>query len=192
MIKIGILASGSGTNAEQIINYFSNSSLVRVVLLMSDNPAAFALTRAQRLGVPTAVFSRAEFAEGVKPLDALLAAGVDYIVLAGFLRLIPANIIAAYSGRIVNIHPTLLPKYGGRGMYGERVHQAVIAAGERESGITIHRVNEQYDDGAIIAQYTVEVALDDTPDTLATKIHALEHKYFPLVIEQEIQKLGLL
>jgi phosphoribosylglycinamide formyltransferase-1 len=188
MTKIAILASGSGTNAERIINYFSTSSLARVVLLMSDNPAAFALTRAQRLGVPTAVFSRAEFAEGTAPLNALLAAEVDYVVLAGFLRLIPAGIIAAYSGRIVNIHPALLPKYGGRGMYGGRVHEAVIAAGEPISGITIHRVNERYDEGAIIAQYTVEVSPNDTPDTLATKIHALEHRYFPEVIEQEISK----
>jgi phosphoribosylglycinamide formyltransferase-1 len=189
MIRIAILASGSGTNAEQIINYFSESSLARVVLLMSDNPAAFALTRALRLGVETAVFSRAEFGEGTEPLAALLAAGVDYIVLAGFLRLIPENIIRTFEGRIVNIHPALLPKYGGRGMYGDRVHQAVIAAGERESGITIHRVNEHYDEGAIIAQYTTEVTPDDTPDTLATKIHALEHRYFPVVIEQEIKKL---
>jgi phosphoribosylglycinamide formyltransferase-1 len=186
---MAILASGSGTNAEQIINYFSTSSLARVVLVASDNPDAFALTRASRLGVPTAVFSRAEFAEGTKPLDALLAAGADYIVLAGFLRLVPENIIRAYAGRIVNIHPALLPKYGGRGMYGDRVHQAVIAAGERESGITIHRVNEHYDEGAIIAQHTVEVSPDDTPDTLATKIHALEHRYFPEVIEQEIKKI---
>jgi phosphoribosylglycinamide formyltransferase-1 len=189
MTKIAILASGSGTNAERIINYFSDSLLARVVLLMSDNPAAFALVRAERLGVPTAVFSRAEFAEGNAPLDALLAAGADYIVLAGFLRLIPANIITAYSGRIVNIHPALLPKYGGRGMYGARVHEAVIAAGERESGITIHRVNEKYDDGAIIAQYTVEVSPTDTPDTLATKIHTLEHRYFPEIIEQDISKI---
>jgi phosphoribosylglycinamide formyltransferase-1 len=189
MIRIAIFASGSGTNAEAIINYFSDSSLARVILLMSDNQDAFALKRAERLGVETAVFSREEFAQGDKPLDTLLAAGVDYIVLAGFLRLVPENIIRAFGGRIINIHPALLPKYGGRGMYGERVHQAVIAAGEPLSGITIHRVNEHYDQGAIIAQYTVEVSPDDTPETLATKIHALEHRYFPEVIEQEIKKI---
>jgi phosphoribosylglycinamide formyltransferase-1 len=189
MTNIAILASGSGTNAQRIIEHFRASSLARVVLLLSDNPAAFALVRAQRLGVPTAVFSRAEFAEGTKPLEALLAARADYVVLAGFLRLVPHNIIERFEGRILNIHPALLPKYGGRGMYGERVHEAVIAAGERLSGITIHRVNEQYDDGAIIAQYTVEVTAADTPDTLATKIHTLEHRHFPEVIEQEISKI---
>ncbi len=189
MTKIGILASGSGTNAEKIINYFSESSVARVALLISDNPDAYALVRASRQGVPTAVFTRPEFAGGDKPLAALRDAGVDYIVLAGFLRLVPEKIIKAYPGRIVNIHPALLPKYGGRGMYGERVHRAVIEAGEKESGITIHKVNEHYDEGAIIAQYRVEVSPGDTPDTLAQKIHAFEHKYFPAVIEQDIKNL---
>ena len=189
MIKIGILASGSGTNAEKIINYFSESSDARVVLLLSDNPEAYALARASRLGVPAAVFTRPEFADGRKPLAALRSAGVDYIVLAGFLRLVPGNIIKAYPGRIVNIHPALLPKYGGKGMYGDRVHTAVIESGEKESGITMHKVDEYYDKGAVIAQYRVEVAPDDTPDTLAQKIHALEHEYFPQVIAQDIKKV---
>ncbi len=171
------------------MDYFSESSDACVAILMSDNPDAFALTRASDRGVPTAVFTRPEFAEGVGPLAALLDAGVDYIVLAGFLRLIPENIIKAYPGRIVNIHPALLPKYGGKGMYGDRVHRAVIEAGEKESGITIHKVNEHYDEGAVIAQYRVEVSPDDTPETLAQKIHALEHQYFPTMIEREIKKL---
>ncbi len=190
MIKIGILASGSGSNAEKIMEHFTGSSVARVALLVSDNPEAFALERARRHGVPTAVFSRAEFAAGDAPLAALRAAEVDYLVLAGFLRLIPSNIIAAYPERIVNIHPALLPAYGGKGMYGDRVHAAVIAAGERESGITIHRVNERYDEGATIAQFRCPVEAGDTPETLATKIHALEHRHFPEVIEQDILKLG--
>ncbi len=189
MIRIGILASGSGSNAEKIMDYFSESSDARVALLISDNPDAYALVRARGRGVPTAVFSRPEFAEGEKPLAALRDSGVDYVVLAGFLRLIPSNIIAAYPGRIVNIHPALLPKYGGKGMYGDRVHKAVIEAGEKESGITIHKVDEHYDEGAIIAQYRIGVAPDDTPETLAQNIHALEHRYFPAVIEREIKKI---
>lgn len=189
MIKIAILASGSGTNAEKIINYFSSSFLASVALLISDNPDAYALVRARQRLIPTAVFTRAEFAEGTKPLAALRDARIDYVVLAGFLRLIPANIIREYSGRIVNIHPALLPKYGGRGMYGDRVHRAVIEAGEKESGITIHNVNENYDEGAVIAQFRVEVSPDDTPETLAQKIHVLEHRHFPEVIEREIIKL---
>ena len=186
MTRIGILASGSGTNAEKIIEHFAESSLARVVLVASDNPSAGVLERARRHGVPTAVFSRAEFAVGDVPLAALRDAGIDYLVLAGFLRLVPLNIIEAYSGRIVNIHPALLPAYGGKGMYGDNVHKAVIAAGERESGITIHRVNERYDDGAIIAQFRCPVTPDDTPDTLAAKIHALEHRHFPETIEKDI------
>jgi phosphoribosylglycinamide formyltransferase-1 len=186
MISIAILASGSGTNAEKIMDRFRDSSLARVVLLATDNPAAGALERARRRGVPVAVFSRAEFAEGSAPLAALRAAGVDYLVLAGFLRLIPLNIIEAFPGRIVNIHPALLPAYGGRGMYGDHVHRAVIAAGEKESGITIHRVNERYDEGSIIAQFRCPVNPGDTPDGLAARIHELEHRHFPEVIEQDI------
>lgn len=188
MIRIGILASGSGTNADKIMDYFSTGSLARVALLMSDNPSASALERASRKGIPTAVFSRTEFAEGAAPLDCLRRAGIDYVVLAGFLRLIHADIVRAYPGRIVNIHPALLPAYGGKGMYGDRVHRAVIEAGERESGITIHRVNERYDEGAVIAQFRVAVSPDDTPESLAAKIHALEHRHFPPVIEQEIKR----
>ena len=171
------------------MEHFAGSPRARVVLLASDNPEAFALERARRRGVPTAVFSRPEFAAGDAPLAAFRDAGIDYLVLAGFLRLVPANIIKEYAGRIVNIHPALLPAYGGKGMYGDRVHAAVIAAGERESGITIHRVNEHYDEGAVIAQFRCPVLPGDTPDTLAARIHALEHRHFPEVIEQDILKL---
>jgi phosphoribosylglycinamide formyltransferase-1 len=189
MTSIAILASGSGTNAQKIMEHFASSPTARVVLVASDNPSAGVLERARRMGVPTVVFSRAEFASGDAPLAALRDAGADYIVLAGFLRLIPLNIIEAFGGRIVNIHPALLPAYGGKGMYGTRVHEAVVAAGERESGITIHRVNERYDEGDIIAQFRCSVTPADTPDSLAEKIHALEHRHFPEVIEQDILKL---
>ncbi len=189
MTSIGILASGSGTNASKIMEHFEGSNLARVVLVASDNPSAGVLERARGRGVPTAVFSRAQFAEGGAPLAALRSAGVDYLVLAGFLRLVPVNIIEAFPGRIVNIHPALLPKYGGKGMYGDRVHEAVIAAGERESGITIHRVNELYDDGAIMAQFRCPVSPGDTPGTLAAKIHALEHRHFSETIEQDIKEI---
>ncbi len=189
MIKIAILASGSGTNAEKIMEHFAGSPLARVVLLASDNPCAGALERARRFGVPTAVWTRAEFAGGAVPLADLRASGADYIVLAGFLRLVPLNIIEAWRDRIVNIHPALLPAYGGKGMYGDRVHEAVIAAGESESGITVHRVNERYDDGAVIAQFRCPVLPGDTPDTLAARIHGLEHRHFPETIERDIKNL---
>ncbi len=189
MTRIGILASGSGTNAEKIIEHFASSDIGRVVFLASDNPSAFALERARRHGVPTAVFSRAEFTNGEAPLAALKAAGVDYLVLAGFLRLVPANILAAFPDRVVNIHPALLPTYGGKGMYGDHVHRAVIAAGEKESGITIHRVNEKYDEGDIVAQFRCPVSAEDTSDTLAAKIHELEHRHFPETIEQDILRI---
>jgi phosphoribosylglycinamide formyltransferase-1 len=171
------------------MEHFAGSPLARVVLLASDNAEAFALERARRRGVPTATFTRAEFAVGDAPLAALRAARVDYLVLAGFLRLIPSNIVAAYPGRIVNIHPALLPAYGGKGMYGDRVHAAVITAGETESGITIHRVDERYDEGATIAQFRCPVLPGDTPETLAARIHELEHRHFSEVIENEISKL---
>ncbi|MDR2890679.1 MAG: phosphoribosylglycinamide formyltransferase [Alistipes sp.] len=193
MIKIAILASGSGTNADKIMEHFSPhapaGSPARVVLVASDNPSAGVLERARKHGVPTMVFTRAEFADGTAPLEAFRAARVDYIVLAGFLRLIPASIVAAWPGRIVNIHPALLPAYGGKGMYGDRVHAAVVAAGESESGITIHRVDEHYDRGSIIAQFRCPVLPGDTPESLAQRIHALEHRHFPETIEKDILTL---
>jgi phosphoribosylglycinamide formyltransferase-1 len=178
------------------MEHFEGSPLARVVLVASDNPSAGVLERAARRGVPTAVFSRAEFAEGSAPLAALRAAGVDYLVLAGFLRLVPLNIIEALPGRIVNIHPALLPKYGGKGMYGKNVHEAVVRdrkliSGKNNvySGITIHKVNAHYDEGAVVKKYRVRVLKSDTPDTLAAKIHALEHRHFPAVIETDILNL---
>ena len=190
MKNIAIFASGSGTNAENIIRHFSDSPLARVALLIADNPDAYALQRAERFGVPAVVVPRADFrGGGGQAIAALDEYRIDYIVLAGFLSLVPAAIIRKYRGRIVNVHPALLPAYGGKGMYGDRVHRAVIGNGECESGITIHHVDEVYDSGSTIAQYRVAVAPDDTPETLAAKIHVLEYEYFPEVIEREIEKI---
>lgn len=191
MIKIAVFASGSGTNAENIFRYFSDSRLARPVLLVADNPAAGALQRAEKFGIERAVFSRTEFRSADKAiLELLREREIGFIVLAGFLSLVPPALVRAFPGRIVNIHPALLPKYGGKGMYGHHVHEAVIAAGEKESGITIHLVNERYDEGATLAQFRVAVEPGDTPDSLAAKIHELEYAHFPEVIEREIAKLG--
>lgn len=190
MKNIAVFASGSGTNAENIIRHFSASPLARVRLLIADNPEAFALQRAARLGVPSIVVPRADFRSGgAQALAALDEYHIDYIALAGFLSLVPAAIIEQYRGRIVNVHPALLPAYGGKGMFGDRVHRAVIEARECESGITIHHVDEVYDSGSTIAQYRVPIAPDDTPETLAAKIHVLEYEHFPKIIEQEINTL---
>lgn len=190
MTNIAIFASGSGTNAEAIMEHFSDSSCGRVALLLSNRADAYALRRAERFGVPAAVFSREEFCDPDGKVAALLREHhIDFIVLAGFLWLVPHYLTDIYAGRIVNIHPALLPKFGGRGMYGDNVHRAIIDSGETESGITIHLVNEKYDSGDILFQATVPVTTDDTPDSLAAKIHVLEHRHFPMIIERTIQKL---
>ncbi|MCC8019612.1 MAG: phosphoribosylglycinamide formyltransferase [Rikenellaceae bacterium] len=189
MKKIAIFASGSGSNAENIARHFAGSSLARVSLIVSDNSRAYVLERAASLGIASVVIPRREWREdAVTVMKVLNGYAPDYIVLAGFLSLVPPELTAAYAGRIINVHPALLPSYGGRGMYGENVHRAVVAAGEKESGITVHHVNDKYDDGAIIAQYRVAVTPDDTPETLAAKVHELEYRYFPQVIEDEIRK----
>ncbi len=190
MKKIAVFVSGSGSNAENLFRHFECSDAARVEVMFANRPDIYALERAKKLGLEAVVFDRDELNSG-KVLDELGRRGIDYIVLAGFLWLMPAGIIRAYEGRILNIHPALLPRYGGKGMYGERVHRAVIEAGEAESGITIHRVNEQYDDGGIVFQAKVAVAPDDTPESLAAKIHALEYEYFPKVVEEEVKGLTL-
>ncbi|MCH5306124.1 MAG: phosphoribosylglycinamide formyltransferase [Rikenella sp.] len=190
MTNIAIFASGSGTNAEAIMTHFADSAAGRVALLLSNRADAFVLTRAERFGVPATVFSREEFLDPAGRVALLLQEyRIDFIVLAGFLWLVPEFLTTAYAGRIVNIHPALLPKFGGKGMYGDRVHRAVIEAGERQSGITIHRVNERYDSGDTLFQTTVAVEADDTPESLAAKIHELEHRHFPAVIERTIRGL---
>jgi phosphoribosylglycinamide formyltransferase 1 len=183
LTTVAIFASGSGSNAEQIIRRLAARPQVRC-LVLCNRPDAYVLERAARLGVPTHGFTREEFNETGQVLAYLQAQAVDLVVLAGFLWLVPAPLVQAFPGRIVNIHPALLPRHGGKGMYGAKVHAAVLAAGDRESGITIHYVNEQYDEGQIIRQVACPVLPTDTPATLAARVHELEHAHYPEVVEQ--------
>lgn len=184
--NIAIFASGSGTNAEQIILHFKDSKVGRVKRLLSNKSDAYALIRAEKYGVPTLIFSRDEFYNTNRIPDLLIKEDIDLVVLAGFLWLIPVNLIQAFPDRIINIHPALLPKYGGKGMYGMKVHQSVINSGDKESGISIHLVNEKYDEGKIIFQARCKIEQEDTPERLAQKVHQLEYEYFPKVIEELI------
>ncbi len=183
-IRLAVFASGSGTNAEEIFKYFKDHDSIDVVLLLSNNPDALALQRAAKFGIPNAVFTREDFKGGSRILTLLRDSGVTHIVLAGFLWLIPAYLVEAYANRIINIHPALLPRYGGKGMYGAKVHEAVKAAGDTESGITIHLVNEHYDEGKILFQKRCPIASHHTPDDIAACIHALEYEHYPRVIEE--------
>lgn len=184
--NIAIFASGSGSNAENIIQFFKNSMTIKVKIIFCNAANAYVVTRADNLGVPCVIFSREDFYNSNKLIDRLLDEKIDWIVLSGFLWLVPKNIIELYRNRIINIHPALLPKYGGKGMYGDNVHRAVIADGAKESGITIHYVNDKYDDGNIIFQAKCAVADNDTPETLAKKVHELEYEHFPKIIESVI------
>ena len=189
MRNIAIFASGNGTNAQRIMEYFSANEAVNIRLILTNNPRAGVLARARNFDVPTVVFNKEEFFYSDK-INRLLAENkIDFIVLAGFLWLIPSSIIQSFPGRIINIHPALLPKYGGKGMYGHHVHEAVIANKESQSGITIHYVNVHYDEGDIIFQATCEVKTDDTPDNLAARIHELEYAHFPVVIEKLVEEI---
>ncbi|MDR3268118.1 MAG: phosphoribosylglycinamide formyltransferase [Tannerella sp.] len=183
MIKIAVFASGSGTNAENISKYFFGNQEIEVSVLISNNSLAGVHARMSRLGIPSVTFSKQEFAEGRLVLEKLVEYSIDWIVLAGFMNKIPLNILNAYPNRIINIHPALLPKYGGKGMYGMHVHEAVVAAGEKDSGITIHYIDENYDEGPVIFQATCPVLPTDTPEDVATKVHALEYAHYPQVIE---------
>jgi phosphoribosylglycinamide formyltransferase-1 len=186
MKRIAIFASGNGTNAQRIIEYFQGSHKVTIGLILTNNPQAFVLERAKQAKIPTLCFNRKEFYDSNFILDILSVQGISFIVLAGFLWLIPEYLLNAYKGNIINIHPALLPKYGGKGMYGMRVHEAVIQSGDKESGITIHHVNQHYDEGQIIFQVKCPVEPGDTPESLAERVHQLEYKYFPEVIESVI------
>ena len=186
--KIAILVSGTGTNAINIIEYFEKNSVAEVVLVISNKTDALAVEKAQNKGVKTVVFNNESFKKNGVVLDYLMSQSVDFIVLAGFLIKISNDIIRAYPNKIVNLHPSLLPKYGGKGMYGKRVHRAVIEAQEPESGISIHFVNKEYDEGAIIFQAKVSVEKGDSVEVLTKKIQQLEHRFFPKVIEQVISK----
>ena len=186
--NIAIFVSGSGSNCENLIRYFSGSDRVNSALVVSNKPDAYALVRAKNLGVPTAVVTKAELNDPDVMMPLLQQYDIHFIVLAGFLPLVPNCLIDAFPRRIVNIHPSLLPKYGGKGMWGHHVHEAVKAAGEKESGITIHWVTPVCDGGDIIAQYRVALSPDDTPDDIFDKVHELEMKYFPQVVEQVLNE----
>ncbi|WP_031533478.1 MULTISPECIES: phosphoribosylglycinamide formyltransferase [unclassified Bacteroides] len=186
-IRLAVFVSGGGTNLENLINYFSADEQVEVSMVVSNKADAYALQRAKNHDIPNAVISRKQFAED----EATVMAAVkdcDFIILAGFLVKVPDYLIDAYPKRIINIHPALLPKYGGKGMYGHHIHEAVKAAGEKETGITIHFVNNELDAGEHIAQFKVALSDEDTADTIAAKIHELEQAHFPKVIESVIKE----
>jgi phosphoribosylglycinamide formyltransferase-1 len=187
MIRIAIFASGSGTNAEALINHFSGNSNIQIAKVLSNKESAGVLGRADRLGISKGTFSKSELQDD-SFLTVLKNDKIDFIVLAGFLLKIPPYLIKAFPEKIVNIHPALLPKYGGKGMYGHYVHEAVIENGENESGITIHLVDEIYDNGRHLFQAKVPVDSSDTPGTLASKIHELEHAHFPTIVENYIKE----
>ena len=181
MKRIVLFASGSGSNVENIIRYFSNNSEYEFPFIISNRSEAYVHERAKNLKIPSYFFKKDDFENGTV-LEFLQEKEIDLIVLAGFLLMIPENLLKAFPDRIINIHPALLPKFGGKGMYGSRVHEAVVASVEKESGITIHFVNENYDEGRIIFQAKCPVLPDDSPDDVAAKVHALEYEHFPRVI----------
>ena len=187
-IRIAVFASGSGSNAERFFEHFKHSSLAKISLVCSNRSDAFVLERAQRHHIPTFTFTNKQLQENEQVLQKLQNESIDFIVLAGFLRLIPAYLIEAYPNRIVNIHPALLPKWGGKGMWGHHVHEAVVKAKELESGITIHFVNGHYDKGDIIYQTSCPLLPEDSPEEVAAKVLKLEHEYYPKVVEQLLQK----
>ena len=186
MKRIAIFASGTGSNAQKILSHFKTSNKIDVALIVSNKTNAGVLNFAKEYSVPTLIIDREKFLKGDGYVPELQTAKIDWIILAGFLWKIPVSLLNHWEKRIINIHPALLPKYGGKGMYGEAVHRAVLAANEKESGITIHYVDEQYDHGATIFQATCPVLSTDLVENLAEKIHALEHLHYPVVIEKEI------
>ncbi len=187
MTNLAIFVSGSGTNCENIIRYFQENENVKTALVLSNREDAYALVRAQRLGVPTVVVPKSDF-NNREVMEGLMEQyHIDFIVLAGFLLMVPDFLIEAYDHRIVNIHPALLPKHGGKGMYGHHVHEAVKAAGDKETGITIHYVSNECDGGEIIFQARTPVAPEDTPDDIAAHIHLLEQAHFPTIIDEVVK-----
>ncbi|MBP5342102.1 MAG: phosphoribosylglycinamide formyltransferase [Bacteroidales bacterium] len=186
-VRLAILGSGNGTNAQQISEYFAGRTDVEVACIIYNKKDAYIAQRAKNLGIESHYFGRSDFFQNGNVLKYLAEKKVDWVILAGFLWLVPEDMLAAYPNRIINIHPALLPKYGGKGMYGHHVHEAVVAAGEHESGITIHIVDHHYDCGTTLFQARCTVTPDDTPDTLAAKIHLLEKEHFPRVIDETIK-----
>ena len=188
MKNIVVFASGSGTNAENIIRFFESSNFAKVTCVISNRADAYVLVRAKKLNVNIKYLNKDAFYNTNEAFDFITALNPDLIVLAGFLLLVPSNIISTFPKRIINIHPALLPKYGGKGMYGDKVHNAVIENKEHESGITIHYVNEKYDEGDIIFQKSCPVFADDNAESLAKRIHQLEYEFFPKVIQMVLEK----
>jgi phosphoribosylglycinamide formyltransferase-1 len=186
--RIAVFASGAGTNAEAVFKYFKDHPSIRVVLLLTNNPAAPALQRAKQHDVKTFVFDRSQFSDGSGVQACLKENGVTHLVLAGFLWLIPAHLLANYPDRIINIHPALLPKYGGKGMYGRKVHEAVKASGDLVTGITIHLVNSNYDEGRVLFQAQCNLSPDDNPQQIAACVHKLEHEHYPRIIKAWIEE----
>jgi phosphoribosylglycinamide formyltransferase 1 len=186
MIRLAIFASGNGSNAQRIAEYFAGNAGISVSLILTNNADAYVLQRARSLNIPAIVFNRDLFFQTENIPRLLLDYRIDWLILAGFLWLVPKNILNAFPGRIINIHPALLPKFGGKGMYGMKVHQAAVAANETESGITIHFVDEHYDEGKVIFQASCPIDRKDTPESLAEKVHQLEYRWFPEVIEQTV------
>jgi len=185
--NIAIFASGTGTNAKKMIEYFEDVDDISVRLVVSNRVKAPVLDLARSHGIDTLLLDRDEFYHSTRTLGQLRKAGIDYIVLAGFLWLIPDYLVEAFAGKMINIHPALLPKYGGKGMYGMRVHREVAEAGEKQTGITIHHVNEAYDEGKVVFQAVCEIAPEDTPEEIARKVQHLEHRYFAPVVEKIIR-----
>lgn len=184
--RIAIFASGSGTNAEELFKYFKDHPTIEIALLLSNNPQAYALQRARNFSVDAKVFDRTQFRESTVVIDWLKEKQITHIVLAGFMWLVPPYLIQAFPDHIVNIHPALLPDFGGKGMYGMFVHEAVKKSNRNKTGITIHLVNEKYDDGRILAQESCLLDAQDTPDDIANKVHKLEHYHYPRVVEKWI------
>ena len=186
MIRLAVMASGSGSNAENIVKYFSHSTEIEVAAIITNKSDAYVLERAQYLHVPSYVMSRADMVGTDKLLNLLIELKTDWVILAGFLVLLPESIVNKYDGKILNIHPSLLPKFGGKGMFGDKVHKAVVEAREKETGITIHKIDANYDEGTTVFQAKIRVEPLDNAEKVAQKVHALEYKFYPKIIENLI------
>jgi phosphoribosylglycinamide formyltransferase 1 len=185
--SIALFASGNGSNAVRIIEHFKDSTVAKVCLVVCNKPDAPVVEKTKALGIEALIIDNASFESGLTLLQELDYRAIDWIVLAGFLRKLPVNLINGYTDKIINIHPALLPKFGGKGMYGMHVHRAVTEAREKETGISIHLVNEEFDKGKLLAQYSVALDDTDTPESVAAKVQELEHQYFPYIVEQVIK-----